>query len=106
MSLKDVDNSPLRVFTPSLQGLYSAQREEIAMEEQMPRFAHPLDALRYHVTGAIERGEATPIVAITPHSTGVHDSEAVPGCPECDATMRGESPTWTRTDAGTDEAAR
>ncbi len=28
----------------------------------MPNFKNPLEALRYHVTGAIERGEGTPIV--------------------------------------------
>jgi hypothetical protein len=28
------------------------------------QFKSPLDALRYHVSGAIERGEAEPIVAI------------------------------------------
>lgn len=30
----------------------------------MPTFASPLAALRHHVSGAIERGEATAIVAI------------------------------------------
>ena len=28
----------------------------------MPKFTHPLDALRHHVTGAVERGKATPVV--------------------------------------------
>lgn len=28
-------------------------------------FQSPLDALRYHVTGAIERGEKMPIYAVT-----------------------------------------
>lgn len=30
----------------------------------MPYFSNPLDALRYHVSGAIERGEAQPVTAI------------------------------------------
>lgn len=32
----------------------------------MPKFSTPLEALRYHVTGAIERGEKKPIVNISP----------------------------------------
>lgn len=30
-------------------------------------FSHPLDALRYHVSGAVERGEKEPIVEIPAH---------------------------------------
>jgi hypothetical protein len=30
----------------------------------MQSFNHPLEALRHHVSGAVERGEAEPIVAI------------------------------------------
>lgn len=30
----------------------------------MPTFKNPLDALKHHVTGAIERGEAEPIVEV------------------------------------------
>ena len=36
------------------------------MSADARKFNNPLDALRYHVTGAVERGEATPIEAVEP----------------------------------------
>jgi hypothetical protein len=33
-----------------------------------PVFLHPRDALEYHVSGAVARGEAEPIVAIPAHN--------------------------------------
>ena len=39
----------------------------------MPKFRTPKEALRYHVTGAIERGEGTPIVEKTATDVAVDE---------------------------------
>jgi len=44
-----------------------------------PRNANPLDVLRFHVTGAVERGEATPITAIEHHVMDNTDRKRVAG---------------------------
>lgn len=51
----------------------------------------PIDLLRHYVTGAIERGEAEPIVEITPFENAIATMwpnhviapSAAPGCVEC-----------------------
>jgi hypothetical protein len=60
----------------------------------MPHFNNPLDALRYHVSGAIERGEGEAITAVdacTPEAViwqALTDNQGASRPKQVDAIMR------------------